>query len=156
MDYEKAYKEALEKAKKNYETAQELSDGSTIGVECFKNTITSIFPELKSEDERIRKFLLHNVEKTIKETFEKEGFKKEDILYWLEKQQGENILIEEIKRRKELYSQEKEKAVSSTEKISLGGRIAMLEELCAFIDVKQGEQKFVDKVEPKFLIGDRC
>lgn len=98
--------------------------------------------------------------------------------YLLEKQ-NENILIEEIKRRKELYSQEKEKAVSSTEKLSLGGRIAVLEELLVFIKEKQGEQKpildfkasnwYVSKVDgkihdltynpadnkPKFKVGDK-
>lgn len=52
------YNEALEIAKKNYSTAQDLCEGSTIGVECFKNTLEKIFPELKeSEDERIRKEL---------------------------------------------------------------------------------------------------
>lgn len=60
--------------------------------------------------------------------------------HWLEKQ-GESTLVEEIKRRKELYSREKEKAVSFTEKLSLGGRIAMLEELLVFTNEKQGEQK---------------
>lgn len=52
----KAYDKALEIAKKNYITAQDLCEGSQIGVECFKNTLESIFPELKeSEDEKIRK-----------------------------------------------------------------------------------------------------
>jgi len=52
----KAYDDALEIAKKNYVTAQDLREGSQIGVECFKNTLESIFPELKeSEDEKIRK-----------------------------------------------------------------------------------------------------
>lgn len=54
----KAYDEALEIAKKNYVTAQDLCEGSQIGVECFKNTLESIFPELKeNEDEKIRKEL---------------------------------------------------------------------------------------------------
>ena len=110
---------------------------------------------------------------------------------WLEKQ-GESTLIEEIKRRKELYSREKEKAVSFAEKLSLGGRISMLEELLVFANEKQSEHKLaewhredeqnlnaclgyipdeflrrwlmdiihtkydkpIDKVEPKFKIGD--
>ena len=50
------YEKALEVARKNYKAAEDLCDGSQIGVECFKNTLTSIFPELReSEDERIRK-----------------------------------------------------------------------------------------------------
>mgnify|MGYP003290982321 CR=1 FL=1 len=52
------YNEALEIAKKNYITAQDLCEGSTIGVECFKNTLENIFPELKeNEDEKIKKEL---------------------------------------------------------------------------------------------------
>ena len=64
--------------------------------------------------------------------------------HWLEKQRESTLkstLIKEIKRRKELLSQEKEKAVSSSEKLSLGGRIAMLEELLVFANEKQDEQK---------------
>ena len=62
--------------------------------------------------------------------------------------QGENTLIEEIKRRKELLISEKEKETSLNTKLSLGGRIAMLEELLVFANEKQGEQKPTDKVEP--------
>jgi hypothetical protein len=60
MDYKKKYEDALERAKKNYKTAQDyLCEGSQIGVECLKNTLTTIFPELaESEDERIRKWLI--------------------------------------------------------------------------------------------------
>lgn len=63
MNYEKRYKEALERAKKNYKTAQDyLCEGSRIGVECLKNTLTTIFPELKEyEDERIRTLLISSV-----------------------------------------------------------------------------------------------
>lgn len=71
----------------------------------------------------------------------------------LEKQGGNNRLIEEIKERKELLSKEKEKAISTNDRVSLGGRIAMLEELLVFANEKQGEQKS-DKVEPKFHKGD--
>lgn len=58
LEKAKRYDEALEIAKKNHVTAQDLCEDSQIGVECFKNTLESIFPELKgSEDERIRKEL---------------------------------------------------------------------------------------------------
>ena len=60
----KRYDEALEIAKKNYVTAQDLCEGSQIGVECFKNTLESIFQELKeSEDDRIRKELTEFLKK---------------------------------------------------------------------------------------------
>lgn len=55
----KRYNEALEIAKKNYITAQDLCEGSQIGVECFKNTLENIFPELKeSENKRILKDII--------------------------------------------------------------------------------------------------
>lgn len=41
------YDKAIEIARKNYKAAENLCDGSKIGVECFKNTLSSIFPELK-------------------------------------------------------------------------------------------------------------
>lgn len=49
----KRYDETLEIAKKNYVTAQDLSEGSQIGVECFKNTLESISPELKESEQNI-------------------------------------------------------------------------------------------------------
>lgn len=51
------YDEALEIAKKNYMSAQDLCKDSKIGIlNVFKNTLERIFPELKeSEDEEIRK-----------------------------------------------------------------------------------------------------
>lgn len=82
-DYEKAYKEALERAKKNYDTAQDLCESSQIGVECFKNTLTNIFPELKeSGGEKIRKALI----RFHKSTIDVDGIKGDDIIVWLEKQ----------------------------------------------------------------------
>lgn len=60
----KRYDEALEIAKKNYITVQGLCEGSHIGIECFKNTLESIFPNLKeSEDNRIRKELTEFIKK---------------------------------------------------------------------------------------------
>ena len=59
--------------------------------------------------------------------------------HWLEKQ-GESTLIKEVKRRKELLLSEKGKALSISEHLSLGGRIAMLEELLVFANEKQEEQ----------------
>lgn len=56
-----------------------------------------------------------------------------DYANWLEKQVDYCRLVEEIKRRKELLLREKENAVSVRENLSLGGRVAMLEELLAFI-----------------------
>lgn len=60
----KLYDEALEIAKKNYVTVQDLCEGSRIDVECFKNILESIFPNLKeSEDNRIREELTEFLKK---------------------------------------------------------------------------------------------
>lgn len=146
----KAYDEAIEKARKVYNNIS--PENSSV-----KKILEKAFPELKEsedKDEKIRQALIKLVTNHASmDLFIEYDIHLDEAIAWLEKQ-GENILIEEIKRRKELYSQEKEKAVSSTEKLSLGGRIAMLEELLAFIDVKQGEQKPADKVEPKFHEGE--
>lgn len=81
----KRYDEALEIAKKNCVTAQDLCEGSQIGVECFKNTLESIFPELKeSRDERIRKNCIHFLE--LQKQHHAATFEIEECIAWLEKQ----------------------------------------------------------------------
>ena len=94
MDYEKAYKKALERAKKNYDVAQDLCNGSQIGVECFKNTLTNIFPELtESEDERIRKRLIDLIYKVYAFTNYITCVEYENIIAWLEKQGDKSITL---------------------------------------------------------------
>ena len=134
MDYEKAYKDALERMKSwaKGEHPEYFSEA--------QKAAEFIFPELtKSEDERIRQKLI----KTIG-YFRSRGIDQqlcEKFLAWLEKQGDYNRLVEEIKKRKELISKEKDKATSTNDKLSLGGRIAILEELLAFTNKKQSEQK---------------
>lgn len=111
MDYEKAYKEALERAKKNYDTAQDLCEGSQIGVECFKNTLTNIFPELKeSEDEKIRKGLIKGLSAMRDihhhQTFSDDAININEALSWLEKQANKDKLIKELGEYKVKYTQE--------------------------------------------------
>lgn len=161
MDYEKKYKDALEKAKEVY-NRKDATDGGKLILE-------SMFPELKeSEDERIRKALIELVrmvdKNPIHQIFGYGNIKYSDMIAWLEQQGNDyNRLVEEMKERKKLLSQEKEKATSINDKLSLGGRIAILEELLAFTKEKQGEQKpnntetkfkVGDKVESKFKVGD--
>lgn len=105
-------------------------------------TLKFVFPELKeNEDERIRNVLIGwiNLESSISfgDTFD--GFSKEQILAWLERQGDYIKLVGEMKKRKELLSKEKENATSDNDNLSLGGRIAMLEELLVFSNEKQGE-----------------
>ena len=90
MDYEKAYKEALERASK----LQENSNGMIL-----KKLLWNIFPELKeSEDER----MLREIKRYIKEQGDKPtGLPNgtvaiSDMIAWLEKQ-GEKKPVEENK-----------------------------------------------------------
>lgn len=143
------------------------------------NVAEEIFPEFEeSEDERIRNCIGMCLTDANEQRFKDYNTSLKECIAWIEKQ-GENTLIEEIKRRKELYSREKEKAVLFAEKLSLGGRIAVLEELLVFANEKQGEQKPIldfkasnwyvskvdgkihdltynptDKTEPTFKVGD--
>lgn len=90
----KRYDEALEIAKKNYVTAQDLCEGSQISVECFKHALESIFPKLKEseEDNRIRKELTEFLKKAsggfLDSTIECKTFGK--WYAWLKKQCGED------------------------------------------------------------------
>jgi hypothetical protein len=101
------YEEALERAKKNYRTAQDLCDGSLIGVECFKNTLTSIFPELKeSDDEKVRKAI---VELVLQSSEILGSNNQSRMLAWLEKQgNNEQILANSAKTCKDAWSEEDE------------------------------------------------
>ena len=130
----KAYDEALKKAK----NVQETSDSNVL-----VDWMEYIFPELaESKDEKIRKALIEMVHDTTgDELWIDYDVHKEDALAWLEKQGINYSLVEEIKKRKDSFMREKEKAVSSNDKLSLGARIAMLEELLVFVKEKQGKQK---------------
>lgn len=127
MDYKKAYDEALERARLLKDDPYKAIRNSNMHASEY------IFPELReSEDEKIKKELIYWV-KSLPEKYWR-GYDKEDVIAWLEKQ---NTLIEEIKRRKEILLNEKESAYSYTSNISLGAKIAMLEELLAFINKKE-------------------
>lgn len=77
MDYEKAYKEALERAKNLHEDAIDM------GENIRAKQCEIIFPELaESEDERIRKALIRYHQSMI----DIDGIKGEKIIAWLEKQ----------------------------------------------------------------------
>lgn len=77
MDYEKAYIEALERAKVWQNHLYDTNDKD------YADELNYIFPELKeSEDEKIRKALV----RFHKSTIDVDGIKGEDIIAWLEKQ----------------------------------------------------------------------
>ena len=82
----KAYDEALEKAKK----LQKTCDSQAVVGWC-----EFLFPELKKNDERIRKYLLKLADRCPEDSIDFMGeVKKEDVIAWLEKQ-GEKPTIRE-------------------------------------------------------------
>ena len=150
MNYEekaKRYDEAIKRASNLYEDAVEMENDMTT------KTCEIIFPELaesEDKDERIRRVIIEflQAQNVLYDKINVEFTMKEAIA-WLVKQGDYDRLIEEMKKRKELLSKEKEKATSTNDKLSLGGRIAMLQELLAFNICNT-----TDNDEPKFKVGD--
>ena len=160
MNYEEKYKEALERAKDNYNAA----DSANINVNSFKNTLIALFPELKEyQDERIKK----NIIKTVELYGPKTGDPKlyHDMISWLEKQgkkekdiledaildgyildDDEDGLIAETIRYKNEKQDEKKSIDDLTPQEAMDIAVAKCFE--------QGKQKSADKVEPKFKVGD--
>ena len=84
MDYEKKYKEALERAKSLYGNCPVYSERS--------KTASIIFPELKeSEDERVRKNCIHFLE--LQKQHHAATFEIEECIAWLEKQKKQKPAI---------------------------------------------------------------
>ena len=83
MDYEKKYKEALERAR-------EVIKNNPDFVRITPQLMGEIFPELaESEDERIKKNLIELFHDTVSndEIFSDYGLDKTEVLAWLEKQE---------------------------------------------------------------------
>lgn len=85
MDYEKKYKEALERAKVIYQGSYKPDTAATIA-----ETLQNVFPELtKSEDEkteRISKEIIKYLERTVPHNHRDEVLKSKEWIAWLEKQ----------------------------------------------------------------------
>ncbi len=81
MEYEKLYKDALERAR----TIVDNKNASSVWKDWLRNT----FPELKeSEDERVRKWIIENIQETldIDGFFEGQKIMAKNAIAWLEKQ----------------------------------------------------------------------
>ena len=86
MDYEKKYKEALERAKVIYQGSYKPDTAATIA-----ETLQNVFPELcESEDERIRKAIHIYLDwlDGHKDYQPKGDYTIKDMIAWLEKQEG--------------------------------------------------------------------
>ena len=148
MDYEQKYKEALEKAQKALEVC------GTDKCETARQ-IFSLFPELKeSEDERIRKEILQSIRDNMV------VIHKDKCIAWLEKQ-GEQKSIwhneDEEPQRDSLILLIMQSGTPIVAKIIEPNHTFNHGERWAYIDdllEKQGEQKTIDKSEPKFHEGD--
>ena len=153
MDYEKKYKEALERMK---------SWAKGEHPECFseaQKTAEFIFPELKekeSEDEKIRKSLINFLKSPFVNITDK---KVAPWIAWLEKQ-GENKSTEDktvlAKYASELKESEDEKIREELIAIySVGAKVNAKtgdipdRDIVAWLE-KQGEQM----TKPKFKVGD--
>ena len=173
--YKKKYDKALKRARKNYDAAQDLCSGSQIGVECFKNTLTNIFPELKeSEDELtwLTKYIeeeAYSLSMDIRDNEDRIKLEKlQRSLAWLEKMgeklpagfyyvnsEGEKFYSDTFKYGNVTLHVEKQGEpiieMKSPEE-SLG--ISSKEYNDIVNDCLYDEQKPADKIEPKFKVGD--
>lgn len=87
MNNEKAYQEALERAKNLYKDAIDMGE-NILAKQC-----EIIFPELnESEDEKIRKWLIDTIKSVPNDSIEWDVINKSDVLAWLEKQGEQNIV----------------------------------------------------------------
>lgn len=94
MDYENKYKEALERARK-------INSGEGVAASSGWSVCETIFPELKeSEDERIRKMIIYQMERWHKAALENNAVQdikdSADAITWLEKQGEQNVPSREM------------------------------------------------------------
>lgn len=133
------YDEAIEIAKSWHADAQ-------IG---FKKSLESLFPELKeSDDERIRKKLIDYFKEN-NAALAFEGISNESVLAWLEKQKTSDEALQYLKENH---------SPSEVSDFQAAMNIAVAKAYDKGYNdglKKQGEQKSVDKVEPKFKVGDK-
>lgn len=146
MNYEIAYKEALERARKEYKTHESFNG--------FRVMLLNIFPELEeTDDERIRKsiigFLITISSLKDGMTVSNEDFDSKVILEWvswLEKQESVDEIVKRCKTSwyNEGKIQGKVEGLSDDEKYQQGWHDAL---------EKQGEQK--PTIQPKFKVGEK-
>lgn len=147
----KAYDEAIEKATQSWECGN-----------ITRENLEYIFPELhKSKDEKIREWLIDTL-KGYHHLFEEGGITKEDMLTWLEKQ-GEQKYIINVPPREVILSiwdlgnewKELTNCCISTE---YGTQLNYIQkhwhESEYYLKEKQSEHNPIDKIKPKFKVGD--
>lgn len=153
MDYEKKYKEALERAKVFKKHLLEIHDKG------YAEEMDYIFPELtESEDERIRKEITLFLREG-RPYYCPDSAKRQEWANWLEKQ-GEptdNIVKRAMtEKQRVLLTETNGVANIDWNTRSLQDVKLLLEQGLDYIKEleKQSEQKSGNKVEPKFIVGD--
>lgn len=145
MDYEKKYKNALECARQEYNTTENVER---------KQWLEELFPELKeSEDKKIRKALVDALNKNLGNGIEKYGTTLNAALAWLEKQCYTKKDIDDAylkgicDTKHELEKQGEQKPV-----IDFKAKNWYVSK----VDGKIHDMTYnpADKVEPKFKVGD--
>ena len=116
MNYEKAYKEALNKAKSKIENDK--------GHVLYEDDIVEIFPELaESEDEKIRKAIKSILAFSPAALFDKVSVSREDAITWFEKQNhdGKKWIYEDvyIKEKEEIYQDGVDDVLENPQKYGL-------------------------------------
>ena len=162
----KRYDEATKVIKNNLDALNEITEtgAEVVNIQSIKNCFYRAFPELKeSEDERIRKALI-KLFKT--ENFNGyvtlDGIDIEDVLAWLEKRDEQPKKVSIWKHWKNGIAGNGEGKpiylIKDGYTYSLGSCLCFecdyieLSELDKLLSEKQGEQKSVNKVEPKFKV----
>ena len=148
------------------EKAQRYDEAIKRGLDCIIQTqatemvtrqdiLDEIFPELKYiEDEKIRKDLKELVELCVRWDFITMG-EATTMLNWIENKGDYSIIVRAIKKRKEILSREKNNSINYKDKLSLGGKIEMLEELLVFFNEMQDDQKDDDIITDSENNGDK-
>lgn len=152
MDYEKKYKETLERAKSIKDSI--IASHNKESARYYTGFINNIFPELKeSEDERIRKAIIEQLKSRGQGSFA--GYPMPDILAWLEKQKDltKEGIIKQLEE--EFYAcGTTPKWFHDTVQGAINhGRAEALGEIKAHEPVSTIEQK-EQKPIPKFKVGD--
>ena len=140
------YDGAIEKAKKELNTCG--SQDCDAARQIFR-----LFPELKDEDERIRKNIIATIHLYYGEPLEDEA---KEMIAWLEKQ-GEQTNLPQFTFDDILALQccmETVKKVQEDNELYEQLNLLHSKVYDAYQLKKQGEQKPADKVEPKFKVGD--
>ena len=152
--YEKKYKETLERAKTLYENANGM---------ILKKWVEQVFPELtESDDEKVKKIITLCLEECVHSDIIRD-YEKDDAIVWLEKQKST--------LPKWKYKKDNTPLLRDSIILNKYGCVAKSPSGAIVSDVwvldydelaklpkeeieKQGKLKPIDKVEPKFKVGD--